>query len=950
MAVTEVQPSIEKTWRPNPGKQSLFISLPDSIFEGFYGGAAGGGKDLKISSLILTPNGFVPLEHIHSNNYVIDSCGLPNQVIAESEIFENHPCYELEFDNGTKIIAGEDHLWPVLSYTERARNFKLTPEFREQRRLKRKSEAAERRTKNLLRNPNEIRGRNNREDLVLRNSFREYKYLPQFPPQIRSTKDIVKALEYKGRCNYTTNLTLPIFYPHKELLIHPYLLGVWLGDGFSKDGYICCWDLEILDKIKSFGYIILRMSQDHTYGIPGFSLTLRRLGLLDDKHIPWDYMTASYDQRIELLRGLIDTDGYVAEDGQTEIALSNPELANQVNVLITSLGIKTFKTINEASYKDKQGQKVECKDRIRIKFTTNLPIASLPRKVNRLPKEIDERLKVHYIKNAKAIGHVPTKCISLAREPHQYLVSESLIPTHNSEALLMLPLLRQWTDAPKFQALILRRIYKELEQSLIERSRAGGILKDGTQLPSFRDFGATYNEQHKRWRFPSGATITFGHAEEEADVRKYDTAEFQYVAFDELTSFTEFQYSFIAFSRCRSTIPGVPALVRSASNPGNVGHGWVRKRFVEPCPTGGKIIAQRIGDQVIKRIFIQAFLFDNPTLTENDPLYRTRLEMLPEAEKRAKLYGDWWTFTGQVFDEWRVEPFIDEPPNARHVIPVSSIPSYLPRVLSIDWGYKAYTYALWGAAFPNKTGIAYREYAAKGQSVKTWTTNIANICLAEGILPNLIVLDPSAWQHREDLTIADQFSAAWLEVTGQRPRLEKASNNRLAGKHLIHDYLRWKTRPKMVIDPNEKYDSEKASWILRNKGMQAYKSYLAMFDPQTDTVSEPLPKLQITSNCELLIKTIPLCVYDDKTNNTEDVREFDGDDPYDNLRYFLYGLERLYSLALSNETFEGKKLEAVRAFESTQDMNALYQKMRYLESKNKVQRPIVRLGRSARMR
>jgi len=82
-----------------------------------------------------------------------------------------------------------------------------------------------------------------------------------------------------------------------------------------------------------------------------------------------------------------------------------------------------------------------------------------------------------------------------------------------SEALLMRPILRQWTDNNRFQGIILRRTYKELEESLIERSKRGGMNKDGTEIPSFYDFGAEYNEQKKKWRFPSGATITFGHAE-----------------------------------------------------------------------------------------------------------------------------------------------------------------------------------------------------------------------------------------------------------------------------------------------------------------------------------------------------------------------------------------------------------------------------------------------------
>lgn len=505
-----------------------------------------------------------------------------------------------------------------------------------------------------------------------------------------------------------------------------------------------------------------------------------------------------------------------------------------------------------------------------------------------------------------------------------------------SEALLMRPILRQWTDNNRFQALILRRTYKELEESLIERSKRGGLHKDGSEIPSFYDFGANYNEQKKKWRFPSGATITFGHAEEEEDVRKYDTAEFQYVAFDELTSFTEFQYKFIAFSRCRSVIPSIPALACSASNPGNIGHRWVRERFVEPAPNGSKIIAERLGGQLIKRIFIQAFLKDNPKLMENDPLYIVRLEMLPEADKRAKLYGDWWTFSGQVFSEWRVEPFIDEPPNARHIISPMIPDSRLPRVLSVDWGKRMMTHGIWGVPLPDKRTIIYKEYPPLdkegkpivGEEVKVWTTNMANECMLEGINP-YITLDPSAWQARGVKTISEQFIETWREVTGRSPRIEKADNDRIGGKMLVHDYLRWKPRPRYVREISDIYDAELANWIFRNKGLEAHKAYLSQFLPQDQLVPEAIPRLQITSNCKILTKTIPLCVYDEKKGD-EDVKEFDGDDPYDNLRYYLKKIDTMKVEELENIPDPSQSSER-----SERDWNILYRKMEILESQRK---------------
>lgn len=543
-----------------------------------------------------------------------------------------------------------------------------------------------------------------------------------------------------------------------------------------------------------------------------------------------------------------------------------------------------------------------------------------------------------------------------------------------SEILLMKPILRQWTENPRFQGIILRRTYKELEESLIERAMRGGMNKDGTEIPSFYDFGAEYNKANHKWRFPSGATITFGHAEEEDDIRKYDTAEYQYCAFDELTSFTEFQYKFMAFSRVRSIIPSIPALVCSASNPGNIGHRWVRERFVEPCREGGKILAEKIqtngiywcqssscnfsstkivrscplckGEveefKIIKRIFIKAFLSDNPKLMENDPMYRIRLEMLPEADKRAKAYGDWWTFSGQVFSEWRSEHFPGEPENAIHVIPPQIPDPRLPRVLSIDWGKKMMTHGIWGVPLPDRRTIIYREYPSLdkegnpiiGEDVKVWTTNMANICLVEGIEPT-IVLDGSAWQDRGIKTIAEQFIETWKEVTKKMPKIEKADKDRIGGKMLLHDYLRWKPRPKFNPEIKEQYSQDLAAWIMRNKGMDAYKAYLAIFSPQSDTIPEVIPRLQITSNCPILIKTIPLCIYDEKKGD-EDVKEFNGDDPYDNVRYYLKKIDTLKV----EELLDQPQVDCQSADEWTR----FYRQTEFQEAQKK-QSKFIKLGR-----
>ena len=492
-----------------------------------------------------------------------------------------------------------------------------------------------------------------------------------------------------------------------------------------------------------------------------------------------------------------------------------------------------------------------------------------------------------------------------------------------SMALMLFPLVRGWHEHPKFHGIILRRTFPELEEFMILRSRE-----------FYESTGGKYNQQQKRWIWPSGAVIKFGHAEEENDIRKYDTAEYNYVAFDELTSFTEFQYRYLAFSRCRSSCADLPAIVRSGTNPGNVGHGWVRKRFVEPCKEGQKILVETLPDgNKTKRIFIPAKTSDNPHLSDNDPQYESRMQMLPEAEKAAKLYGDWWTFSGQVFEEFRTTPFPDEPPEACHILDQPQIPAWIPNVLAIDWGFQAPTYAIWGGAFPNKRAIIYKEYSEKKKTIDQWSADIAEMSVND--LPQLVALDPSAWQQRgHEFTIAQQFEEGWKKVVGKYPPIIKADNDRLGGKMLVHDYLRWRPLPKLNLGINTKYDRDVAETILRIQGVNAYKSYISHFTPKPQE-EEILPRLLISKHaCPELIRAIPICVYNEKGRHQEDVAEFNGDDPYDTLRYLLKAINYYYDQAGTNEKRfqeQQKMVQACEALQVNNDQTSFYRKMEYLE-------------------
>jgi hypothetical protein len=385
------------------------------------------------------------------------------------------------------------------------------------------------------------------------------------------------------------------------------------------------------------------------------------------------------------------------------------------------------------------------------------------------------------------------------------------------------------------------------------------------------------------------------------DARSHKTAEYNYVAFDELTAFDEFQYVYLT-SRCRTSDPELPAIIRAASNPEGIGLAWVRNRFVEPFPIGSKRIYDR--NSKSSRIFVPAKLSDNPDLMEADPNYINRLRLLPLAEQKALIEGDWFTFSGQVFSEFRVEPIPGEPDNACHVIKEHEIPSWWPKIIAADWGFAHQTCVLWAAVNPEGQVIVYREYVSKKEYISTWASNVRRLSQFDENI-TAVVLDPSAWQNRgTEKTIADQFH----DFSLFNP--EKADNDRLGGKLLTHEFLRWKKRPER-FKPSDGYSEVKALEIMRKYGTNAVTEYKKMFLP--DALETNLPRLKIFSHCKNLIKTIPLMVYNQEANDpmkAEDVAKVDGDDPYDTLRYLLKAVDR-YVLRVQKEAERRAELQHI---------------------------------------
>jgi hypothetical protein len=489
-----------------------------------------------------------------------------------------------------------------------------------------------------------------------------------------------------------------------------------------------------------------------------------------------------------------------------------------------------------------------------------------------------------------------------------------------SELLYMLPIVYGFHEVPGFHGVLFRETFPQLEASLIMRA-----------VPIYKALGAHYDPQKHVATFPSGAKIRFSYVENLQDAWDHDTNEYQYLGFDELTHFIWDVYSYLT-SRVRSLIPGVPPIIRAATNPGNRGHLWVRQRFVEPAPEGGKLIYDA-GTETY-RGFIKALLTDNPHLLAKDPGYIKRLKILSAAEYRAKVLGDWWVFAGQVFTEWR-DPFFgvqfpDEPTNACHVIPDWEPPPYYPRIVACDWGFNpGKTWVGWGVATPDKRAVLYRERVWQKTNISVWGAEVARLCQSERDAIVSCKLDPSAWGHRgEEQTIADQI----IQATGLP--FDKADNDRISGKLLMHEYLRWGPKPPSFI-PAEGFDEVRAFSILRNYGPEAYKDYVDLFkaeEPETN-----LPRFLVTKSCTEFRKVVPACVYPEDNGKgnkkAEDVAEFTGDDAYDGGRYFLKAVDDYFNLSGQLHEKHSVLDQIVAQLDKSKDWNTYYRQMDAYEHK-----------------
>jgi hypothetical protein len=409
-----------------------------------------------------------------------------------------------------------------------------------------------------------------------------------------------------------------------------------------------------------------------------------------------------------------------------------------------------------------------------------------------------------------------------------------------SDASVMFPL--YWVHIPHFRALILRKTFPQLSE-LIDKSR--------NYYPQAFP-AARYNATAHRWTFPSGAIIDFGSMHTPADRENYRGKQYDVIIFDELTHFTWEEYSFM-FSRNRPSGPGTFVCIRATTNPGGIGHGWVKDRFITAAPPLTPIVetvtvpdgAGKTETMKRTRIFVPATVHDNPALLNNDPAYLANLAMLPPAERDAQLYGSWDSFSGQVFREWRNDPAHYEDHLYTHVIAPCDIPKHWPVVRGMDWGFSRPFSVGWWAFDESGRAWGICEYYGvterPNEGVKMHAREVAaeikrfekeHPLLRDRIITG--VADPAIFSNDGSICIADDFASEGIYF-------DRGANNRIDGKMQLH--------------------------------------YRLAFD-ETGT-----PMMYVFNTCKNLIRTLPSLVYSQK--HVEDVDTDQEDHAYDQTRYVM---------------------------------------------------------------
>ncbi|MGH3344614.1 MAG: replicative DNA helicase [Carbonactinosporaceae bacterium] len=461
------------------------------------------GKALALDTALPTPTGWTTMGAVQPGDLLVGSDGRPTRVVAATDVMRDRPCYEVEFSDGSVIVADAQHQWQTTTRAlaevgQEFRNDLRSNVIRDVRPVGREFRRSNG-TQRTYQHREPVYSRrallNALADRITRpvNSWHSNSHRG-----VMTTAQIAETLRHRNateeRLNPAVSNSAPLDLPAADLLVAPYTLGAWLGDGHTNASKVTSETPEIPMLIEADGYVVKARGRmlysitlpqrelvdrecdvcGHTFsprtthvrtcgrtcggkigtrplaGCPDCGLPyaggnrchvchrdhgtmtalLRKLGVLGNKHIPAAYLRASEGQRRALLAGLLDTDGHATATGSIEISLANKRLAEDVYELIVSLGYRCGR-----STKDVRGRTDASSTCYRLGFTSADDVFRLPRKAiahkERRPASTT-RTSHRFITAVRDAVSVPVRCVQVEAADHLYLAGEAMIPTHNS--------------------------------------------------------------------------------------------------------------------------------------------------------------------------------------------------------------------------------------------------------------------------------------------------------------------------------------------------------------------------------------------------------------------------------------------------------------------------------------------------------------------------------------
>lgn len=338
-------------------------------------------KGLPLDTEIPTLDGWSTIKDLQEGDLIFDKDGNPTKITHKSEIHHN-PCYKITFDNGDSIVSDHEHRWEISFST--AKTSKYHGDYRTE-----------------IMTTEEIAN-----------------YLENLPEK-RTAYDIPKIVNPN-----------PLNLEIKELPIDPYVLGCWLGDGSKQCGIITNETNNVLEEIQRRGYIlgddISNENRTSSYTILGLYPKLKELNLINNKHIPDIYQRASYEQRLDLLRGLMDTDGYYNPKRKRFVMETSQEWQCYDFIkLLASLGIKStkfdiIKKLNGKEFRE-----------FSINFSTRGVNPFLMRN-QEIAYPTRDMCTYRNIDKVELVETVPTQCLEVDSPSHTFLCTDKMIVTHNT--------------------------------------------------------------------------------------------------------------------------------------------------------------------------------------------------------------------------------------------------------------------------------------------------------------------------------------------------------------------------------------------------------------------------------------------------------------------------------------------------------------------------------------